>query len=108
MSSHRTSIIGVSEKFPKSHKWHNEDTIKKFFSSLPVSRAVNPHLYDSKVEFWKEILENSVSLSFLSESKVFLFASPSLPNVFIKNGIKPLCLNDVLVSHLITLEGSPF
>lgn len=77
-----------SEKLP--HCWNDEERINVLFAPFR-NRSVNPKDYETKLEFWKNLLS-----VYCDYHKVYIFKTSLLIEAFKKDGRTPSCLGDVI------------
>ena len=72
-------------------EWNDDDRMNFMFSAFPENRNLNPKHWDSKMQFWKNLLVKSCQV--VNE---ICFDADSLKDRFNRNGVTPLGLNTVL------------
>ncbi|XP_018329837.1 charged multivesicular body protein 7 isoform X2 [Agrilus planipennis] len=84
-----------SEKLPPC--WNDETRMNVLFAPFR-SRNANPQDWDSKLAFWRNMIE-----LYCKESKCYKFTLPDLLKVFNRNGRSPGCL-EVVINEMFKLN----
>jgi hypothetical protein len=78
----------------KPPEWSDDERMNALFSPFRA-RELNPIYFDAKLKFWKKAIN-----AYLTETQTIKFKVRDLEEAFVRNGMKPKCLDIVLDSIL--------
>lgn len=81
-------------------EWHDDNKISGLFASFSNSRAINPEVWDARMDFWRKVITQAAKLSLLGPDS-FILNAKDLNRKFERNSLTPLGISTVLVATFL-------